>query len=182
MSKTTMAWAAIAAYTCLGSPTLSWSDENPAEGDKLAEIVVTAQKREQNLQDVGTSLTAFDSNSLQQLGLKDVTSVVGQVPGLQFNQYGDTVTIYNLRGISQNDFSDHQEAPVAVYTDDAYVASTGALAGSLFDIQRVEVLRGPQGTLFGRNATGGLIQYVSAAPTDTPEGYMELTGGNFGTI
>src|SRR5262249_9119152 len=101
------------------------------------EIVVTAQKREQNLQDVGTSLTAFDANSLQQLGLKDVTGVTGQVPGLQFNQYGATVTIYNLRGVSQNDFSDHQEAPVAVYSDDAYIASTGALAGSLFDVQRV---------------------------------------------
>jgi len=68
--------------------------------------------------------------------LRDVTSVTSQVPGLQFNQYGATVTIYNLRGVSQNDFSDHQEAPVAVYADDAYIASTGALAGSLYDMQR----------------------------------------------
>ena len=161
---------------------VAWSQETSGEGDKLAEIIVTAQKREQNLQDVGTSVTAFDGPALQQLGLKNVTDIAGQVPGLQFNQYGATVTIYNLRGVSQNDFSDHQEAPVAVYSDDAYIASTGALAGALFDLQRVEVLRGPQGTLFGRNATGGLIQYVSAAPTDTPEGYMQMTGGNFGTI
>ncbi len=161
----------------------AWAQESAEEGgDKLAEIIVTAQKREQNLQDVGTSVTAFDGPALQQLGLKDVTDIAGQVPGLQYNQYGATVTIYNLRGVSQNDFSDHQEAPVAVYADDAYIASTGALAGSLFDLQRVEVLRGPQGTLFGRNATGGLIQYVSAAPTDAFDGYMQLTGGNFGTI
>ena len=90
------------------------------EEDRLAEIVVTAQRREQNLQDVGTSVTAFDANTLQQLGFKDVTDVAGQVPGLQYNQYGATVTIYNLRGVSQNDFSDHQEAPIAVYADDAF--------------------------------------------------------------
>src|SRR6201986_5029450 len=160
-----------------------WAQEAAQEsGDKLSEIIVTAQRREQNLQDVGTSVTAFDGATLQQLGLKNVTDVASQVPGLQYNQYGATVTIYNLRGVSQNDFSDHQEAPVAVYSDDAYIASTGALAGSLFDLQRVEVLRGPQGTLFGRNATGGLIQYVSKAPTDSPEAYLQVTGGNFGTV
>lgn len=151
-------------------------------GDRLAEVIVTAQRREQNLQDVGTAVTALDSNALTQLGLRDVTQIAGQVPGLQFNQYGATVTIYNLRGVSQNDFSDHQEAPVAVYSDDAYIASTGALAGSVFDLQRVEVLRGPQGTLFGRNATGGLIQYISNAPTDTPQGFLDASWGNFGAF
>ena len=163
----------------------TWSASSLAQSavsDKLAEVIVTVQKREQNLQDVGTSVTAFDSNTLERLGLKDVTDVANQVPGLQFNQYGATVTIYNLRGVSQNDFSDHQEAPVAVYADDAYIASTGALAGALFDLQRVEVLRGPQGTLFGRNATGGLIHYVSHKPTDAAEGYLQATAGNFGTF
>jgi len=149
---------------------------------KLEEIIVTAQRREQNLQDVGTSVTAFDTGALERADFKDVTDIVGQVPGMQFNQYGATVTVYNLRGVSQNDFSDHQEAPIAVYSDDAYVANTGALAGSLFDLQRVEVLRGPQGTLFGRNATGGLIQYVSKQPTDTPDGYVQVTVGNYGLI
>ncbi len=167
----------VAASVTVTTPSLAG-----ASSDTLEEIVVTAQRREQNLQDVGTSVTAFDSKTLATLGLKDVTDVAGQVPGLQFNQYGATVTIYNLRGVSQNDFSDHQEAPVAVYADDAYVANTGALAGSLFDLQRVEVLRGPQGTLFGRNATGGTIQYISAKPTDTPEGYVQVTGGNYSTF
>src|SRR5580700_5966851 len=149
---------------------------------KLDEIIVTAQRREQNLQDVGTSVTAFDANTLQKLGFKDVTDVVGQVPGMQFNQFSPTVTIYNLRGVSQNDFSDHQEAPIAVYSDDAYIASMGALAGSLFDIQRVEVLRGPQGTLFGRNATGGLIHYISEKPDFEDDGYVTATLGNYGLI
>jgi len=160
-------------------PALSMAQEST---DKLNEIVVTAQKREQNLQDVGTSVTAFDSNTLERLGLKDVTEIANQVPGLQYNQFGATVTIYNLRGVSQNDFSDHQEAPIAVYADDAYIASTGALAGSLFDLQRVEVLRGPQGTLFGRNATGGLIHYISNQPTDHLDGYLDVAAGNYTTI
>ncbi len=160
--------------TCLAAD----SDET----NKLDEIIVTAQRREQNMQDIGTSVTAFDANTIKKLGFNDVTDIVGQVPGMQFNQYGATVTIYNLRGVSQNDFSDHQEAPIAVYSDDVYVANTGALAGSLFDLQRVEVLRGPQGTLFGRNATGGLIQYVSKQPTDAPDGYVQLTLGNYGLI
>lgn len=180
--KTTSMFLGVTACVCAALPPAGRAQESVSEGDKLAEIVVTAQKREQKLQDVGTSVTAFDANSLQQLGLKDVTSVTGQVPGLQFNQYGATVTIYNLRGVSQNDFSDHQEAPVAVYADDAYIASTGALAGSLFDMQRVEVLRGPQGTLFGRNATGGLIQYISNQPTDMLDGYLDVSGGNFNHI
>jgi iron complex outermembrane receptor protein len=155
-----------------------------AEGgmEQLAEVVVTAQKRAQNLQDVGTSITAFDGNSLARLGVTDLSDVVRQVPGLQFNEFAPSIIVFNLRGVSQNDFSDHQEAPVAVYSDEVYVASMGAIAGALYDIERVETLRGPQGTLFGRNATGGLIQYISRRPTDEPDGYAKVTGGRFSEI
>lgn len=146
----------------------------------LDEIVVTAQKREQSLQNVGASITAFDGAALEKLGISGVTELANQTPGMQFNQYGATITVYNLRGVSQNDFSDHQEAPIAVYADDAYIASMGALAGSLFDIQRVEILRGPQGTLFGRNATGGLIHYISEKPNFEEDGYVTATLGNYG--
>ncbi len=176
--RTRAARVAVAIIAAVG-PWAACLAADAGDEDRLAEIIVTAQRREQNLQDVGTSVTAFDANSVDRLGLKDVTDIVGQTPGMQFNQYGATVTVYNLRGVSQNDFSDHQEAPIAVYSDDAYIANAGALAGSLFDLQRVEVLRGPQGTLFGRNATGGLIQYVSKQPTDAPEGYVQVTAGNY---
>jgi iron complex outermembrane receptor protein len=173
---------AMVVLACLAGPRDALAAEAAAEGPKLEEVVVTAQRREQNLQEVGTSITAFDAKQIEEFGVKDVTEIASQVPGLQYNQYGATVTIYNLRGVSQNDFSDHQEAPVAVYSDDAYIASTGALAGSMFDLQRVEVLRGPQGTLFGRNSTGGLIHYLSNRPTDKPEAYLSVTGGNYNTL
>ncbi|MGO8858523.1 MAG: TonB-dependent receptor [Steroidobacteraceae bacterium] len=176
-----MAIVIMAAMHCFSRPAVA---QEGAEGgtEQLAEVVVTAQKREQNLQDVGTSITAFDSNSLARLGVTDLTDIVRQVPGLQYNQFAPSITVFNLRGVSQNDYSDHQEAPVAVYSDEVYVASMGAVAGSLFDIERVEVLRGPQGTLFGRNATGGLIQYISKKPTDDSDGYVEATGGRFSEI
>jgi iron complex outermembrane receptor protein len=154
--------------------------EEPA-GEALQEITVTAQKREQSLQSVGTSITALDGATLNRLGLSNVTSLASQTPGMQFNQFSPTITVYNLRGVSQNDFSDHQEAPIAVYSDDAYVASMGALAGAMYDLARVEVLRGPQGTLFGRNATGGLIHYISEKPKFDTEGNVTVTGGNFST-
>src|SRR5271168_4306128 len=102
--RTRAARAAVGIVVALGP----WAATLAVDSDdevKLAEIIVTAQRREQNLQDVGTSVTAFDVNTLEKLGFKDVTDIVGQVPGMQFNQFSPTVTVYNLRGVSQNDFS-----------------------------------------------------------------------------
>ena len=152
----------------------------PSDTAGLAEIVVSAQRREQNVQDVGTSITAFDGAALQKLGLSSATDVAAQVPGMQFQAFSPSITIFNLRGVSQNDFGDHHEAPVAVYTDDVYVASMGAVAGAIYDLDRVEVLRGPQGTLFGRNATGGLVHYISQRPTFTGNsGYLDADIGMY---
>lgn len=146
---------------------------------KLQEVIVTAQRRKQNLQDVGMSITAFDSRELTRLGLTSVTDIARMVPSMQFNEFSPSIIAINMRGVQQNDFSDHEESPIAVYADGVYVASMGAVAGLNYDLARVEVDRGPQGTLFGRNATGGLIQFISAAPTDTPEGYLKVTAGRF---
>lgn len=141
----------------------------------LEEIIVTAQKREQKLQDVGISVTAFSGDQISELGYTDTVDITAQVPGLQLQQFHPSITVFNIRGISQNDFGDQLEAPVAVYVDEAYVGAMGAIHGGLFDIERVEVLRGPQGTLFGRNATGGLLHFVSRKPTEELEGYASLT-------
>jgi iron complex outermembrane recepter protein len=149
------------------------------ESGGLEEIVVSAQRREQNIQEVGTSITAFDAGALQNLGLNSVTDVAAQVPGMQYQAFSPSITIFNLRGVSQNDFGDHHEAPVAVYTDDVYVASMGAVAGAIYDLDRVEVLRGPQGTLFGRNATGGLVHYISQKPTFDESGFVNADIGEY---
>ena len=85
----------------------------------------------------------------------------------------------SIRGVTQNDFADHQESPAAIYVDDVYVSQMSGLAFSLYDMDRVEVLRGPQGTLFGRNATGGLANFVTRRPTDDTGGYVNVTFGEY---
>jgi iron complex outermembrane receptor protein len=161
----------------------SQSGSTASETDRLPEITVTAQRREQSLEDVGTSITALDASSLEKLGLRDTADIVQQVPGMQYQSFSPTITIFNLRGISQNDFGDHHEAPVAVYMDDVYEASMSSVAGAMYDTERVEVLRGPQGTLFGRNATGGLIHYVSVKPSlEGTSGFLNISGGKFSDL
>ncbi|MBL1141104.1 MAG: TonB-dependent receptor [Proteobacteria bacterium] len=140
----------------------------------IEEVVVTAQKREQNLQDVGISVTAFSGEQLDALGIDNAVDITQQIPGLQLNTFNPGLTTLNLRGISQNNFTDTLEAPIAVYVDGAYTASMNAISAQLFDMERVEVLRGPQGTLFGRNATGGLVHYLTRkADDDEFNGYVE---------
>lgn len=146
----------------------------------LEEVVITAQKREQNLQEVGISVTAFSGNQLDNLGMSNSVDITQQVPAMQLQSYTPAFTIINLRGISQNNFQDNLEAPVAVYVDGAYVPSMNAISGQLFDMDRIEVLRGPQGTLFGRNTTGGLVHYISNGATgEELNGYVELGAGDF---
>jgi len=146
----------------------------------LEEVVVTAQKREQSLQDVSVSVSAYSGDQMDALGMTDTTDITAQVPGLQLNAWSPNITIFNLRGISQNNFVDNLEAPIAVYLDDAYMGSINGISGQLFDVKRAEVLRGPQGTLFGRNATGGLIHYISqGADSDEFNAYVKAGVGSF---
>lgn len=145
-----------------------------------SEIIVTATKRNESLQKVPVSVSAFTGEQVKRLGITDTTQITQQIPSLRVNAWSPNLTIFSLRGISQNNFTDNLEAPVAVYQDNAYIASMNAVAGQLFDIKRVEVLRGPQGTLFGRNATGGLIHYLSEdASKDELNGYAMGEYGRF---
>lgn len=148
----------------------------------LEEVIVTAQKREQNLQDVGISVTAFSANQIRELGYTNSTDIAQQTPGLQVQQIHASTTQLNIRGVSQNDFAVHLEGPIAVYVDDAYTSSIGTAHTQIYDLARVEVLRGPQGTLFGRNATGGLLHFLSAPPTDEFEAYGEFTAGSYDQV
>ena len=147
----------------------------------LEEIVVTAQKREQNLSDVGISVTAFSGEQMKALGVSTTQDIDNQTPGLIITDFGGgTTTVFTMRGAGQLDFNDQQEGPVAVYIDGAYNSYLAGVGFHFYDLERVEVLRGSQGTLFGRNATAGLVHIISAKPTDEPEGYIELTGGEYG--
>ncbi len=149
----------------------------------LEEITVTAQKREQSIQDVGISITALSGDSLDALGLDNMQEISQQIPGLQLQTFTPSFTIFNLRGISQNNFTDNLEAPVAVYVDDVYAATMNAVGMQMFDMNRVEVLRGPQGTLFGRNATGGLVHFVTKkADSNEVNGYVKGSAADFGSV
>jgi iron complex outermembrane recepter protein len=152
----------------------------PRDADEPEQVVVTAQRREQNMQDVGISVTALGNESLADLNVNTATDLVRAVPSLKMNAYSSAQVVFNIRGVSQNDYGDQQEPPVAVYQDDSYSSSINSASFPVFDLARVETLRGPQGTLFGRNATGGAIQFISRKPTKEFEGYGTATVGRFG--
>ena len=146
----------------------------------VEEIVVTAQKREQNINDVGVAVTAFSGEQMNSLGIESSTDLIAFTPGVSLaGDIGGQRAIFNIRGVVQNDYADHAEAPVAVYIDDSYLASTQAQTFGLFDVERIEILKGPQGTLFGRNATGGLVNTVTVKPTLEFEGFGEFTAARF---
>lgn len=150
----------------------------------IADIVVTAQRREESLQEVPISITALDSSALEARGLTNISSFQNvTTPGLVVNsQAGNsTVLLFNMRGISASDpTTGLTDQGVAVYTDGVPIARSVGAAVELGDVERVEVLRGPQGTLFGRNAQGGAIQFVSRRPTGELGGRFEGQIGNFG--
>ncbi len=149
----------------------------------LEEVVVTAQKREQNLQDVGIAVTAFTGNQMAAMGVTQSFDVAAFTPGVHIsgNLAGQN-TQFAIRGVTQNDFNDIIEAPNAVYLDEGYLAVAQAQTFAVFDVERVEILKGPQGTLFGRNATGGLVHYISNKPNfETTEGYVDITFGEYDT-
>ena len=147
----------------------------------LEEVVVSANRRLQSVQDVGISVTAYSGEQIRQMGFTNATDLVAMTPGLNYtvpNAESSQINFF-LRGVGLNDFADASENPVAVYVDDVYHPASGGLSFQLFDLDRVEVLRGPQGTLFGRNTTGGLIHYVSRKPQDTFDAYVGVTGAQY---
>jgi len=152
-----------------------------AESSTSPAIVVTAQRREQALQDVSAAITAIGADRLSEAqvnGLQDLQTVVPSVNfGSDFNQ----AKIF-IRGVGANTSTTGNATGVALHVDGAVVSRAEAQLTSLFDLERVEVLRGPQGTLYGRNATGGSINLITAKPTRDLSGYARLTYGNYDAI
>ncbi|MCP5203910.1 MAG: TonB-dependent receptor plug domain-containing protein [Pseudomonadales bacterium] len=147
----------------------------------LEETVVTATRREVNLQDTGISVSAFTGAELDQLNITDTDQLTLVTPGLMFQNGGGAplVGLVSIRGVSQNDFAGHIESPNPLYIDEVYQPSITTNSIKMYDLSQVEVLRGPQGTLYGRNATGGLIHLVTNKPTDELEGYLDVSAGDY---
>jgi len=147
---------------------------------ELGEIIVTAQKRSERLQDVPISISALGSDALDKARLGSPAALVGFVPNLQMqNTVGDETPIFALRGVSMSDFSLNQASPVATYYDEVYKGNFALFGVSMFDLERVEVLRGPQGTLYGKNTTGGAINFIARKPTFDTSGYVRAGFGNY---
>jgi iron complex outermembrane receptor protein len=186
--SSTLARRATAVASALLTPALAFAqaqDAPPAESGGLEEVTITARFREESLQQTPLAITAISGEALE---LRNATSVVdiGKFsPNVTINPlgagYGPTL-VANIRGVGLTDFKPVFEPGVPIYVDDVVLArSTGAVL-DLLDLERVEVLRGPQGTLFGKNAAGGAIRMVSRKPTGDGPGFVEATYGDFNRI
>jgi iron complex outermembrane receptor protein len=145
-----------------------------------SDIVVTAQKRVERLQDVPISVTALGGDALARDRIRQADDLVTQVPNLQLTAtVGEGTPSFAIRGVSMSDFSLNQSSPVATYYDEVYKGNFAFLGVALYDLERVEVLRGPQGTLYGKNTTGGAINIISRKPSFDTEGYLSLGYGNY---
>jgi iron complex outermembrane receptor protein len=131
----------------------------------FGDIVVTAQKRAQSVNSVGMSITALGSDTLQQKNISDVADLVKLVPGFTFSQANRGSPVYSIRGVGFNEETLAASPAVSVYTDEIGYSFPIMTKGADLDLERVEVLKGPQGTLFGQNSTGGAINYIAAKPT-----------------
>ena len=174
--------AAAAAALCSGR--VEAADAQAATqtgGTTVGEVVVTANKRQENIQNVGESVVAASGDKLTKMGITDTASLQKIVPGFNVtpNYYGTNV--FTIRGVGFQDTSLASSPTVTVYTDEAPLPFSILSQGTTLDLQRVEVLKGPQGTLFGNNATGGAINYIANKPTDTLQAGLDTTVGNFGT-
>ena len=147
---------------------------------QIEEVVVTAQKRTESLQDVPVSVSVIGGDDLGQLRLRDTTEIAAQVPNMQISTpMGDSMPVISIRGISMDDFSLNQSSPVAIYVDEVYKGHPSLQSVQMFDLQRLEVLRGPQGTLYGKNSTGGAVNFITNTPSFGTEGYVTAGFGEY---
>ena len=160
------------------------ADAPAADADSLEKIVVTARKREETIQDVPVAVTAFTADSLDKLNVEDLSDLDAQVPNLTIyaaRGSSSTITAY-IRGVGQSDPLWGVDPGVGLYLDDVYIARPQGALLDVFDVGRVEVLRGPQGTLYGKNTIGGAIKYVSKPLPEEFEGFASLTVGNYSQL
>jgi iron complex outermembrane recepter protein len=150
-----------------------------AAADQVPDIVVTSQRREQSLQDVPISVTAFNSAKIEALNARSIGDLDNFTPGLTINDTSVTQPSYTIRGVATDDFGIGTDPSVGIFIDGIYSGRSGASLIFFNDIERVEVLRGPQGTLFGRNTSGGAISIITNKPVDKTELSGTVSLGNY---
>ena len=151
---------------------------------QLEEVLVTAQKRSESTQDTPVAITGMTADSLEKFGFANANDISAQVPNMQVSgPYGDVQPIFSIRGVSMSDYSSIQASPIGVYSDEAYMGAVYTHGMNFFDVERLEVLRGPQGTLYGKNTTGGAINIITKTP-EIDDGFhakIKLGMGNYGS-
>jgi iron complex outermembrane receptor protein len=170
---------ASAALLTIGTiaPAMAQSSTNDNRAT-IEEIVVTAQKRTESLQDVPVAITAFTGEALRRLGITDLKGMSERVPGMYIAQQKPGQAQFYVRGVGSNDDGPSSDQSIPVYIDEQYIPRTAGQVLDLFDLERVEVLRGPQGTLFGRNAAGGAVHLITKKAPETQEARVEASYGN----
>ncbi|NBB42296.1 TonB-dependent receptor [Sphingobium yanoikuyae] len=168
----------------LQSPAFAQADTAPQAQQPvgLGDIVVTAQKREQAINDVPLSITAASGEKLASQGVANVADLVKIVPGFNYTESAFSTPVYTLRGIGFYDTSLAAKPTVSIYQDQVPIPFSIMTRGATLDLERVEVLKGPQGTLFGSNATGGAINYIAAKPTSTFRAGLDAGVDSFGQV
>nr|WP_321359407.1 TonB-dependent receptor [uncultured Hyphomonas sp.] len=159
------------------------ADAAPSETDKrrLGTVTVTATRREENIQTTGTSVSGLDSSQLETLSVDSVEDVAGLIPGVQISTYQGDTSIF-IRGIGTPVIIAGNDSSTATYANGVYLSRAAAIGPSFFDVERLEVLRGPQGTLYGRNATGGSVNIITKRPSAEFEGEASLVLGNYDRV
>ena len=167
------------------APAVAQDSSGIEEDGTLGTIIVTAQRREENIQDVPISVTAIGEDQLVALnsGGADIRALSGKVPSLLVeSSFGRTFPRFYIRGLGNTDFDFNASQPVSLVYDDVVLENPILKGFPVFDMQQVEVLRGPQGTLFGRNTPAGIVKFDSVKPQDVSEGYGRISYGRFNNI
>lgn len=180
-SKLANTTAFLAASLAIGSVALPAAAQTERSRSMIEEIVVTAQKREESLNEVGMSIQAATGERLNELGITDTSDLFKVVTGFNSNVTYYGTPVYTIRGVGFQDTSLAAGPTVSVYVDEMPLPFSVMTSGATLDLQRVEALKGPQGTLFGQNATGGAINYVANKPTREFEAGADISHGRFQT-
>lgn len=154
-----------------------------ASAQTLEEVVVTAQKKEQAITDVSITMNAFTADEIRSFRIEDATDIAQLLSNIDIKgTLGGVNPAITVRGVGLNDFNANNNPSVGVYIDEVFLASPAMLDARMFDVERVEVLKGPQGTLYGRNATGGAINIINRKPTQELEGYLSGSYGEYDMV